>query len=266
MRTTMGRTCVFLLLLLTAAFAGANTISFVPASSGSLGVSQQAFSAGGATVTATSFYFNGSAWAQGGVLFGRNDGSGSEQGLGVCSPNEISSSSCYSVAANKTGGGDVNELSNENQAELIRLTLPAGYNWTSFQVSSLDNNGSGPYERGMVWAGSNATPTGAPGALSNEGASAFCTFIGSNPVGVGGTCTILSGSTTASPTFSVPASLGGAQYIFFEAYNWQYPSKTNNDYLVKAASVSATPEPASLMLFGTGLLGFAGLSRRKRSK
>ena len=57
-----------------------------------------------------------------------------DTGLGVCSEG---SSACAS------GGGDVNELSNEGQPELIELTLPSSSAWTSLWVSSLDSGGSG---------------------------------------------------------------------------------------------------------------------------
>jgi hypothetical protein len=35
---------------------------------------------------------------------------------------------------------------------------------------------------------------------------------------------------------------------------------------ITATGVSATPEPSSLLLFGSGLLGFAGMLRRKLAK
>lgn len=199
------------------------------------------------------------------MLFGRNDGGATEQGLGLCSPGELSSysSSCYSTTSGKTGGGDVNELSDEKQGELIRLTLPANYTWNSVQVSSLDNNGGSPFEHGILWAGNAATPTGLAGSLTNE--TKICTFIAGSPVTAANGCTILSGANGNSPTFSVAGGSAGATYLFFEAYDWTNTSNKNNDYLVKAASVTRTPEPGTLSLLGIGIAGIFGRLRRKRA-
>ncbi len=243
-------------ILLVTTFAGATNISFVPASSGILSGSTATYG----VITATSYYWTGSAWSSSNTkLFGRNDGSGTEQGLGVCSPNEIGSSSCY---ASGTGGGEINELSNENQQELIALTLSAGYTWQDVQVSSLDINGSAPFEHGMFWSSNTSTPSG---SVSSHLSDAFlCKFTAGNPsASAAGSCTI-SNAGTHSPTFSFS---GAGQTLFFVAYDWQTSGTVvNNDYLIRAADIATIPEPASMMLLGSGLVGIGGLLRRRFHK
>src|SRR4051794_809739 len=112
---------VFLCLMTCASLLHADTVSFVPASSGSLGTSTKTYG----PVTATAFYWNGSSWVTNVAnlsLYGRNETN--DSGIGVCDPNEFSNGINHTNLCGTAGGnGDWNELSNEISKELIQLKL-----------------------------------------------------------------------------------------------------------------------------------------------
>jgi uncharacterized repeat protein (TIGR01451 family) len=119
-------------------------------------------------------------------------------------------------------GGDVNELSNQLNNEVIRLTKNSGEQWTSLWVSSLDSGGSGGTEMGTLYWSNSATPD-----LST--ASKF-TF----KFGDFGTNTAEGDVLSLHPTGFDP----NASYVFFVA--GPNPAGNNNDYLVWQASTAAT--------------------------
>jgi len=216
--------------------AQATTVSFVPASDGAIPT--------GSTATFGGIVIDGfvNTLSTPALLWGRNDNP-TDHGLGVCSEG---TSACSS------GGGDVNELSNERGQEILRLTLPTGYSWVSVGLSSLDKNDSTDptkWERGKLFGGNNADGTGA---------TELCDFVAGATVG-----SCLLSNTGFEPNLGLTAG-NNDKYLFFIAQGWGVgANNTNNDYLVRAATITNVPEPTSMLLLGSGLVSLAGFVRRK---
>jgi PEP-CTERM motif len=160
-----------------------------------------------------------------------------DHGLGICSPADDP------PCPGPDGGGDFNELDNEDANELIRLTLPDGYRWESVQLSSLDNNDGAGFEYGQLWADLDGDPTSLDTVLWQ--------FRGDGPV---------------EPSFLIPGSAATAPYLFFQPFDWSPGGlSSNNDFLVYQASITQTrvPEPATIGILGIGLLALVR-PRRKR--
>lgn len=246
--------CLFCLSLFTALAAQADILIKFDDKVGNYGASSWVFDS---LIKANAYYYNTSvtpnAW-QAANLFGRNESN--DHGIGVCDPAE--GTSC----GTGSGLGDINELDNSGKKELIRLTLPAGYQWVSVQLSSLDQNGytnSAYWERGLLTTDSSGS---AAGPLAT-----ICSF-GPNSTG---TCPVVGGSAwTASSSFEpiigVSGGHAGDQYLFFKPYDWTGGGKTNNDFLIAAATIRRVPEPGSMafMVSGLGMI-ISTVIRRRRS-
>jgi hypothetical protein len=83
-----------------------------------------------------------------------------------------------------------------------------------------------------------------------------------------------SGTTTIPSVAAFPPSIpgGSAVYLsnsndisqFTSGNNWGEGSGVDSEFIADfSLGASPTPEPSSLLLFGTGLTGFAGALRRK---
>ncbi|MCI0442817.1 hypothetical protein L0152_06320 [bacterium] len=155
-------------------------------------------------------YFDGADWALT-HLFRRNETN--DHGFGVCSENE-------QPCPGPPGGGDINELDNDGDSELIVLQLPAGYEWVSVQVSSMDDAGGTP-ERGILYADDDGV-LNAPGG--NVGDTILETFEGG-------------GGNPVEPTFNIPAANANSPYLVFEPFDFTDEGSTNNDYLVYKATI-----------------------------
>jgi len=159
-----------------------------------------------------------------------------DHGLGVCSEG---------AEACRAGGGDVNELDNEELFEAIILDNTNGGTWTQLWVSSLDAGGD-PDETGtLMWAD-------ALDGFTHE--SAFSFKFGDFGASVEGDILGLA----AAAAFDA-----GARYLLFFAGDFGQESN-NNDYLVwkGAIQIPRVPSPGVIALMGLGLLGI-GMARRR---
>jgi len=170
-----------------------------------------------------------------------NNNTADEHGIGVCSEG---TAAC-------TGDGDVNEVSNQQNLEVLRLTLPAGKRWSSLWVSSLDDGGSANNETGTLYWSNQAQP--ALSTLISQRVFAHSDLSGADE----GNLLALAGfAATFDPT---------AKYLFFRA--GPNPAGTNNDYLIWGGNLSVVPEPSALLslLAGLGTVG-ALVARKARNR
>ncbi len=84
--------------------------------------------------------------------------------------------------------------------------------------------------------------------------------------------TTLGGSTFASVSLSIPLATNhaGFQFAFWTDVSW-YNESASVDYVVMRGALiqesrATIPEPATMLLFGTGLIGLAGVSIRRKKK
>jgi len=150
-------------------------------------------------------------------LWRRNDNNGLDLGLGVCDPSE--GTLCATGTAN-SAPDEFNELSDRTAPELIYLKLPAGYQWVSVTLSSLDDNSAegGAPERGILWADVDTTP-------NNGNAEVVTSYTGTN---------------NGTPfTVDIPSTFGSSPYLFLEPFDFTGGGSTNNDHLVYQVTLTS---------------------------
>jgi hypothetical protein len=172
-------------------------------------------------LTVSGFWFNPvtQAWEPAN-LYVRNVAG--DHGVGVCNPAEMLAGG--GDCPGPGGGGDVNELDNSGQSELIVLSLPLGFEWVSVQVSSLDNNGGAPDpERGILYADSDGVPNNVPPPGGNFGDTVIETFTG--------------GVDPLEAVFLIDPASSNSPFLIFEPFDHTGGGATNNDYLVYKATI-----------------------------
>jgi|GEM_PF-1207943 len=136
-----------------------------------------------------------------------------------------------------------------------------------FQGGTVDINGLTPLT-GAVWGNFISTDGSTTALVKIDGNAYFnssfsITHDDGAMIVVGGKLFDASAPTTPTTSTFTLASQGlSAGWYHFDLY---YEAWNGNPEVLTTSGINPVPEPATMLLFGTGLAGLAGFARRKRS-